>query len=36
MTHNPPGTFMDTLLPLFAGYDHKVADLTANNVRFGR
>jgi adenosylhomocysteinase len=36
MTHNPPGTFMDTLLPLFAGYDHKVADLTANTVRFGR
>ncbi|MCP4810215.1 MAG: adenosylhomocysteinase [Proteobacteria bacterium] len=27
---------MDTLLPLFAGYDHKVADLTADTVRFGR
>jgi adenosylhomocysteinase len=29
-------TFMDTGLPLFAGFDHKVADLSAETVRFGR
>ena len=36
MTNNPPGTFMDTLLPLFAGFDHKVADLSEDTNRFGR
>jgi len=29
-------TFLDTNLPLFAGLDHKVADLSAASVRFGR
>jgi adenosylhomocysteinase len=29
-------TFMDTNLPLFAGYAHRVADLSADTVRFGR
>ena len=36
MTRNPNATFMDTLLPLFGGLPHKVADLTADTVRFGR
>ena len=29
-------TFMDTNLPLFANLPHKVADLSEENVRFGR
>ncbi len=29
-------TFMNTDLPLFAGLPHRVADLSANTVRFGR
>jgi adenosylhomocysteinase len=29
-------TFMDTGLPLFSDYDHKVADLSADTIRFGR
>ena len=38
MTANTPDVrlFMDTGLPLFANMDHKVADLSEKNVRFGR
>ena len=36
MTNNPTSTFMDTLLPLFGGFDHKVADLSDDTIRFGR
>jgi adenosylhomocysteinase len=38
MTANTPDIsfFMDTGLPLFAGFPHKVADLSPKTVRFGR
>lgn len=38
MTANTPDVpvFMDTGLPLFSGFPHKVADLSEANVRFGR
>ena len=36
MTNNPDTTFMDTLLPLFSDFPHKVADLSEDSVRFGR
>ena len=31
-----PTLFLDTNLPLFSGYPHRVADLSAEAVRFGR
>jgi len=36
MTQTVPPTFLDTGLPLFADLPHKVADLSAATVRFGR
>jgi len=32
----PERTFMNTGLPLFSGYSHKVRDLSEDSVRFGR
>jgi adenosylhomocysteinase len=35
-TAQKEATFMDTNLPLFAGLPHRVADLSADTIRFGR
>ncbi len=35
-TLEPTNTFLDTNLPLFAGLDLKVADMSEDNIRFGR
>ena len=31
-----PTLFLDTNFPLFSGFPHRVADLSAESVRFGR